>query len=220
MTRILKYTKTDILRTKSSLWIFAICLVGVMVAISGRDNSYLFCYLYSLFISIVISEQPYQNERVEDRGFLRMLPSKPGEEILGHFLYSYLSVIVGAVIGFIGIASVRLIHPDAIVLVQAGSHDIRGIYLILLGFAELIAGVSAFLLSIFRYQNVYVLVFFRLFPAFVFFFCINSIMDASIISTDKILKLFTIPSGLLALLICTVLFIVLAVIAGKIDGKK
>lgn len=220
MIRLIKFARIDWLRIKKHMWYFFLCLIGTGMVARDADTSAFFGLVYSLFVSIVLATLPFSTEKREDRGFMRMLPAKAGEEVAGHFLFSFLIVLAGFLIGIFGIFLVCRIIPgraDALGTILGGQAGWMAPALF--GGSLVAAGVSDLILSIFRYEGATALQLIRIIPAFIFFFVITAVFD-KIPFDGALLRNLTPASGWLIFLACLAIYVVMAFAASRIDARR
>jgi len=215
----LKFLKIDLIRVKRFWYMLLICFA--VLALLGKRNGMpgLFGLGYCLFIGIIMSTFPANLESGNERGFLQMLPAKPGEDIKGHFLFAAVCTLVFTVIAFVLIAAARAINPS-LPLFNIEGVSISGLYPVLIGLALVFSGIELLLLTVFRYKSVQMQQLLRLIPAFVFFFGANLISDRTQEMRIPDLSFGMKPLYIAILTGCIIVFIALAEISARISTRR
>ncbi len=170
--RVLKFLKIDCLKMKS-LWIALFFpLLSIFILITSDVPNLLFAAGYCLFAGIIYATFPFTGENPQENGFLMMLPSKPGEDILGHFLFGFLAVTAALFLGLFSIFVSGLINSNV-----RNTPLPTGFILVLYGAAVIFVGLEELLLTVFRYESIRAVQLIRIVPAFVYFFAANAVMD-------------------------------------------
>ena len=211
--RILKFVKVDALKIKSFYLALLFPLLSAFMLVMSDEPDVLFGVSYCLFAGIVFSAFPFTGEKAEENGFQMMLPSKPGEEIYGHFVFGILALVCSLVLGFVSVG-IAGIFNKAVLTAQI---DV-GAILAAFGAALIFVGIEDLLLTVFRYENIKALQFIRIIPAFIYFFGMN----AAIKTDAPVSKVIMMPlkTGLLFFLVCVVIYAVFAVISARIVIKR
>ena len=216
----LKFLKIDLIRVKK-FWYVLFLPLFILFFFLGKDSHTpaLFGLCYCLFIGMIFSSFPANSEVKGERGFLQMLPAKPGSDIKGHFLFAAFCIALFTVISCIILTVVKLIRPG-FDLFEISGRDMSGFYPIAIGFALLVAGIELLLLTIFRYKSLQVQQLLRIIPAFIFFFGMSSVSDRA--QEMRLPELsYGLGKGCMALFIaCIVIFVVLAEVSSRITAAK
>ncbi len=213
--RILKFAHVDYLKTRRLNYLLLIFpLLAVAFLVTSVDSRALFAVAYCLFAGIILAAFPFSVSSNAERGFLQMLPSKPGEPILGHYLYGFFMILVSFLVGIAAVLIARIIHPELEIL-RLGGADVTGIYLLLPGIALLFTGVEALLLTALRFENAHIASLLRIIPAFVFFYGFNS-------GAKNVQGLpdCGVGEGLAAAGICIGIFLILALVSRAISVRR
>ncbi len=213
--RILKFAHLDYLKTSrmnNMLLLFPI--LAAVVLLASADGSALFAVGYCLFAGIVLAAFPYNLTSESERGFLQMLPARPGEAVLGHFLYGLCMVLVSFAVGMLAVVICHLVRP-ALTILRVDGTDVSGLYLALIGVALLFTGLQSLLMTALRLENIHLAQIIRIVPAFVFFFGFNKGLDMTEAMPD-----FGIGPGLAALGACLGIYGLLALISRAITIRR
>ena len=213
--RVLKFAYVDYVKTSRYNYLLLMFpLIALAMLLASESASAPFGVAYCLFAGIVLAAFPYNMTSESERGFLQMLPAKPGEAVLGHYLFGLLMILAAFLSGVAAILIARLISPD-MGLLRIGERDISGAYPALLGASLLFAGVQDLLLTALRLENAHLAHLLRIVPAFVFFFGVNAGIDSV-----KEMPDLTIGPGLAVLGICLALYVLLAVISRAVSVRR
>lgn len=219
MTRVLKFAKIDCMK----VWRFFYILLFPVVAMIGEAYqlrvSAIFSVVYFLFTSIVLAALPFRLENTEESGFLQLLPARPGEQVMGHFLFGLILNLGGFALGMLCAFVVRAINPAASVF-SSEEMRIAGLYPALLGVALIFTGIEALLMTALRFHSVHAAQLVRILPAFVFLFGINRVINESTAKLADTLRTLSGVGGLAALGVCLLAFAVLAWISGRISARR
>ncbi|MBR1820087.1 MAG: ABC-2 transporter permease [Clostridia bacterium] len=219
MMRVLKFARVDLIKTWKFFYILFFPMLTVLLLARDPKLPAMFGVAYCLFVSIVLAAMPFNTEDRSESGFLQLLPAKPGEQILGHFLFGLGANLAGFALGLISAAVAHAIVPSAALFSIDGA-AVTGFYPALLGVALLITGLEALLLTVFRFQSVHAQQLMRIAPAFVFFFAMNSLaVDSGAAGRNMLLALGG-GAGFAALAACLLAFLALAGIAAGISRAR
>lgn len=219
MTRIFKFAKIDFLRIRSFKWIVLFPLLAIVIFMAQPETSPLYILCYCLFAGIIFSTVPSSMESVTEVGFLQMLPTLPGEQQKGHFLFGFLFTLLAFVSGLVSILICHLLRPSFQIF-SADGGNILDIYLIILGVSLLFVGIQTFVLSILRFKSAQAMAILRMIPAFVFLFGASGLFGEDGITTEGGMQLLSRINGGMIAVICLVIFVVLAELAAVITKKK
>lgn len=214
--RVWKYMKIDLIKTRKVLLV--LCLIPVMTVVLQVRSDELtpyFTFMYCMFAGIVSASLPFNCEANSESGFLKMLPGKPGDDIKGHYLYTFGALIGSGVMGMLATYVSALLMPDE------GPIDeifITGLYPVILGVALIFSGLENVFLCLFRNDNVLFMRIFRMIPPFVFFFGLTPLLDYSE-ELEQFLKL-TLANGWICCLLCIVIFAIFAQLSCIIAKRR
>ncbi len=214
--RILKYALVDCLKCRRMgfLMILFPVLAVVMVTMSSKMPT-LLAVSYCLFAGIIFSTYAFSMESRDERGFLQMLPSRPGEIILGHFLFGLLSAVLFFLLGLAALCVSKLLIPRMEVFTVQGV-SIAGLYPALLAAAIVFVGAQDVMLTFLRYEKAVLLQLIRIVPAFVFFYLFNAEMD----NNKGMYGPFGLLPGLGILAASLAVFVVLAFVSRTIAVRR
>ena len=203
--RVLKFAHVDYIKTCRFNYLLLLfpCLAIAML-LASANGSALFSVGYCLFGGIVLAAFPYNMTSEAERGFLQMLPARPGEDVLGHYLFGAGVVLVSFVVGILAVLICHWIRP-ALEVFRADGADISGLYPAVLGAALLFTGIQDLLMTVLRFENIHLAQLLRIVPAFIFFFGFNSGLDHAESMPD-----FGLGPGAIVLVICLAFFAILA----------
>lgn len=219
MTRIFKFAKIDFLRIRSYKWIALFPLLAVVIFLAQPDTSPLYILCYCIFAGIIFSTVPSSMESVTEVGFLQMLPTLPGEQQKGHFLFGLLFTLLAFLSGLVSILFCHLLRPSFQIF-SAGNWNLVDIYLSILGIALVFVGIQTFVLSILRFKSAQAMAILRMIPAFVFLFGMSGLFGEDGITTDGSLQLLSRINGGMVVVICLVIYLILAQTAAIIAARK
>ena len=93
--RVLKFAKIDILLCKSYMWILLFPVLVLAIVILEPDMNSLYGTIYCLFGGLVLASLPITlHDPRQTGGFTRLLPARQGDDIKGHFLFSFLFLLL------------------------------------------------------------------------------------------------------------------------------
>ena len=213
--RVLKFAHLDYLKTsRLNYMLLLFPILAAVMLLASADGSALFAVGYCLFAGIVLAAFPYNLTSESERGFLQMLPAKPGEAVLGHFLYGLCMVLAAFAVGMVAVVICHFVQPSLEILRVDGA-DISGLYPALIGVALLFTGLQSLLMTALRLENIHLAQILRIVPAFVFFFGFNKGLDMT-----ETMPGFGIGPGLAALGVCLAVYGVLALISRVISVRR
>ena len=219
MTRIFKFTKIDFLRIRSFKWIALFPLLAIVIFMAQPETSPLYILCYCLFAGIIFSTVPSSMESATEVGFLQMLPTLPGEQQKGHFLFGFLFTLLAYVSGLVSILICYLLRPS-FQMFSAGEWNLFDLYLIILGVSLVFVGIQTFVLSILRFKSAQAMAILRMIPAFVFLFGMSGLFGEDGITTDGSIQMLSRINGIMILVICLVIYLILAQAAAIIVTRK
>ena len=219
MTRIFKFAKIDFLRIRSFKWIALFPLLAIVIFLAQPDTSPLYILGYCLFAGIIFSTVPSSMESATEVGFLQMLPTLPGEQQKGHFLFGMLFTLLAFLAGIVSILICHLLRPS-VQMFSADGWNLFDLYLIILGVSLVFVGIQTFVLSILRFKSAQAMAILRMIPAFIFLFGISGLFGEDGITTEGSIQLLTRINGIMVLVICLVLYLILAELAAIIATRK
>lgn len=211
--RILKFAKIDLIKTKSVPFFLFFPILSIVLLVRESDTPTFFSCLYCLFGGIILSSMPFTMECKANSGFLKMLPSKNGEEIRGHFLYSFIALLLSMTLSLAAIAIAQLIRPQV-------SFGMLWIYPLLFGIALLFTALENTVFCLFHYDSTTATQLLRIAPGFLFFFGPMLIYE----NVPQILEWFAaqmnVTIGWIILLICFMVFLSISQICVTIDTHR
>lgn len=214
--RILKFAHVDYLKCRRFGYIMILFpALSVLMITMTNGIPTLFSVGYCLFAGIILAAFPFNMESVNERGFLQMLPSRPGEPTLGHFLFGFLATIASFLLGIAALVISKLLVPRVEVFTLNGV-SIAGMYPALLGAALVFVGLEDMLLSVLRYEKSHLIQLVRIIPAFIFFFVFNSGLDKQ----KGVFGSFPLLPGLGVLTFCLAVYVVLALIIRAVAIRR
>lgn len=130
--RALRFTKIDYIKTKKQMLflpVFVLLLAAIMTNGKPEERGVIntvTVFLYMIFIMLIFSTSPFGTCKVEENGFLMLLPATTWDRVFGRFLYGG-TLMASAVVVSIGGA----------VIYRAFGYRVSGIQiaLCLIGFA-------------------------------------------------------------------------------------
>lgn len=219
MTRIFNFAKIDFLRIRNFKWIALFPLLVVIIFLTQPDTSPLYILCYCIFAGIIFSTLPCAMESATEVGFLQMLPTLPGEQQKGHFLFGFLFTLLAFLSGIVSIFICHLLRPS-FQMFTAGGWNLGDLYLIILGISLIFVGIQTFVLSILRFKSAQAMAILRMIPAFVFLFGMSGLFGEDGITTDGSIQMLSRINGIMILVICLVIYLILAQAAAIIVTRK
>lgn len=214
-----KYMKIDFLKVRRFLWMLLVPFFALFFVIGKPDVSMVFSIGYGMFIGMLFCEFPFNSEQEQEVGFLKMLPSRNGDDIRGHFLFGLVILPLYFALGFLVAGIGKLINPEISVFSWNGQ-NICGIYLAMFGVSFAMTGIEYLLFTIFRYSSAQMLQILRVVPALVFFFLMFSFSgNMSETASINFGAVFSGPVPVLFLAAGVGLYFLLGVISVRISKK-
>ena len=173
---VFKFAKIDLMEIKRYWFMVLFPILAILFIVREPDTSAFFGVAYCLFMGIVIAMNPFSRRTADENGFLHMLPAMPGDDIRGHFFYGGMVNLLAFALGLLANWIAHLINPE-VQFLQAGTVNLTGFYMALLGAAFLVTGLQGLVQSVFSFDKTFALQMVRLVPAFLFFFISNGISD-------------------------------------------
>ena len=218
MVRAVKFAKIDFIK----LWPFSYMLLFPIIAtmIGNREPGALAIsgVFYCLFASIILAAMPFKVEHAAESGFLQLLPAKPGEQVLGHFLCGLVANLAGFTLGMLCAFASHACNPAAALFMLEG-RSIAGLYPALLGLSLVFTGAQALMMTVLRYHSVHIDNLMRTVPGFIFLIGIHRFAESTPDIAGMILGLSGI-GGLVALVLGVLVFAVLACIGRGISASR
>lgn len=222
--RIVKFAKLDLIRTRRYLWILAYSLLGLIFLLRSPDSNGSFPIFFGLFGALILGLFPFQIEQRAESGFTRMLPSREGEDILGHYFYGACVLIASYLVALTCVAVANLFIPTIDVI---GRPETRGIYHLLLGGGFLVMGLQYLGMTVFRFQTARGYAYLRIVPAMVFF-GVGQFLSGAMEGKEGTLSPAEITDvqgslavvGAAALAAGIIVYIILALISVRIDRNR
>lgn len=216
--RILKFAKTDLLKQKQFWWMLLFPAMAVFMGL--RDAGIYFAVVYCVFVGIIVSVIPFSAEAKQESGFLGMLPSKPGELILGHCAFGFFTIVVFFLEGLLAGGVILLLRPEGRT-VLSDLPQVLGFCGIIFACGLFITGVQEVFWSLFRFQNPQVMALLRMLPGFLFFFLGSSFFgDMETISTSSISQALMRANGPAAALAGIAVYILLSLLASRVARDR
>ncbi|MBE5997161.1 MAG: hypothetical protein E7240_07415 [Lachnospiraceae bacterium] len=216
--RVFKFLKVDFIKMKS-LWIALLFpILSVVLLVTDDTPRVLFGAAYCLFAGIIYATFPFTGENPQENGFLMMLPSKPGDDIKGHYLFGFLSVTSALILGLLSVLIAGLFNRSV-----RESVIPAGALLALYGLALVFVGIEELLLTICRYESMRALQLIRIIPAFVYFFGISAVTDNLPVQSASALsqgELIPVSAGLLFLAGSIAVYVVIAFISVRLVVRR
>ena len=111
--RIFKYAKIDFIMSKRFvLFMLLFPILAFIIVLKDTDSTPLFASIYCLFIGIILSSSPRMSQHKTESGFSKMLPSKSGEDVKGHFLFAFCLLLFSLLLSWIIIGVAALLRPQ------------------------------------------------------------------------------------------------------------
>lgn len=91
--RVLRFTKIDYIKTKKQMLflpVYVLLLAVIMMNSKPEENGVITAvtvFYYMVFIMLIFSTTPFGTCKVEENGFLLLLPATTWDRVLGRFLY-------------------------------------------------------------------------------------------------------------------------------------
>lgn len=169
--RMINYAKIDAIVARSLLFFpVFFSVIAFFLLLKDPDTNSLFAVTYCLFAGIILAATPRTLNCRTDSGFLKMLPSKRGDQVKGHFLFSFCCLVISMLLALIILYAARAIRPT---LQIAPLY----VYLLLLGGALVCCGIELTAYSFFPNSEAQVNNIMRILPGFLFFFGIVLFSD-------------------------------------------
>lgn len=210
--KIFKFMKIDIILCKQYLW-FLLFPVFAFAVISFTDTSALIGTMYCLFGALVVASLPFfLNNSPAAGDFMRLLPARKGDDIRGHFLFSFLVVLLFLALSVIGTGLAGLIRPNIAFLSPE-------VYPLLFAISLIFAAAQNLLFCLLRTNSAQAQQLMRMGPPFLFFFGSCSLMGyyPQVLSLAK--RLIT-PGGALVSLFLSLALFVLAAQVGAVASAR
>ena len=219
--RTVYFAWIDFLKTKRMKWLI---LPGMLVfsgilSYNAEDMFGSIGVIYCLFCGQVMASIPFSSEKLEEQGFLSMLPAKLQEPVLGHFLYAFLVILVSFLMGTLGVSAVGIIKPSLMIWSVDGA-NIGGLYLSILGLSLLFTAMEGVFMTLFRFESARVQQLIRLVPPFLFFFGMSSLSLDQVEGVTETLPRLMISRGGLILAISLVLYVLVSEIAANLSVRQ
>lgn len=217
--RIFKFAKADFLMCYRKMGIMlAFPAFIIIIVLFGNDNlagelSAVFTLLYCLFAGIILSSLPFQEVSSEYQGFLRMLPARDGDPVRGHFLFSFLLLVLCTLLSILTICVEILIKPSV-------SFDQAWLFPLFWGGALLMACIENSAMCFFHTDSVQALQIVRMLPGFIYFFGIMFALEKTPSFIPKLLSLLTPVNCIIAMAVCIIIFIAVAEICTRITLRR
>ena len=123
--RVLKFAKIDILLCKSYMWILLFPVLVLAIVILEPDMNSLYGTIYCLFGGLVLSSLPFTlHDPRQTGGFTRLLPARQGDDIKGHFLFSFLFLLLFLILSLPAAGLGGLFKGETAALLSHGLFDL------------------------------------------------------------------------------------------------
>jgi len=214
--RMLKFARVDYMKCRRFGFILILfpALSAIMMIVEP-DSPVLFSITYCLFAGIILSSFPFNMESREERGFVQMLPARPGELVWGHYAFGLLVLLATFLLGIASLMIARIFVPS-IRLFSMDGEDLRPLYPAVLGIAVVFVGLQNLLFTVLRFENAHLAQIFRIVPAFVFFFGMSNGYKESMSFPDLLNGL----PGVGILAVCFAVFLLLGCVSSFISIRK
>lgn len=202
--RVLKFAKIDILLCKSYMWILLFPVLVLAIVILEPDMNSLYGTIYCLFGGLVLSSLPFTlHDPRQTGGFTRLLPARQGDDIKGHFLFSFLFLLLFLILSLPATGLAGLFRSRMTLLSPA-------LYMVLFSFTLLFAALQNLLFCILHTNSQQAQQLIRMAPPFLFFFGGVSLLQHFPDIFTALDILFTPAGSCLCLLAGLVLFVLAA----------
>lgn len=212
--KILNYAKIDFMKLKDYAWFLLFPVLSCVLVLQDPSAPLYVCVLYSLFGGVVCASLPFASETRAAAGFLQLLPSRDGDNIRGHFLFSFFIQIASLVLGLAASFVVRLFQPQ----LPFVSLNTCGL---MFSFSLVLVGIQNLMYVIFRYQAAKAVVFIRLLPAFLFFY--GGLLTNKYLNTpafSDIAAWILNPGSLILTVPCPILYLLMAQAGAALSTRK
>lgn len=203
--RVLKFAKIDILLCKSYMWILLFPVLVLAIVILEPDMNSLYGTIYCLFGGLVLSSLPFTlHDPRQTGGFTRLLPARQGDDIKGHFLFSFLFLLLFLILSLPAAGLGGLFKGETAALLSPA------LYMVLFSFTLLFAAFQNLLFCILHTNSQQAQQLIRMAPPFLFFFGGVSLLQRFPDIFTVLDILFTPAGSCLCLLAGLVLFVLAA----------
>lgn len=203
--RVLKFAKIDILLCKSYMWILLFPVLVLAIVILEPDMNSLYGTIYCLFGGLVLSSLPFTlHDPRQTGGFTRLLPARQGDDIKGHFLFSFLFLLLFLILSLPAAGLGGLFKGETAALLSPA------LYMVLFSFTLLFAALQNLLFCILHTNSQQAQQLIRMAPPFLFFFGGVSLLQHFPDIFTALDILFTPAGSCLCLLAGLVLFVLAA----------
>lgn len=212
--KILYYAKIDFMKLKDYAWFLLFPILSCVLVLQDPDAPLYICILYSLFGGVVCASLPFASETRAEAGFLQLLPSREGDNIRGHFLFSFFIQIGSLILGLAASFVVRLFQPQ----LSFVSLNACGL---MFSFSLILVGIQNLMYVFFRYQAAKAVAVLRLLPAFLFFY--GGLLANKYLNTpafSDMMAQFLKPGSLILTALCAVLYLLMAQAGATLSTRK
>ena len=218
--RIIKFAKLDILKLKRN-WIL---LLFPFVSLAFLHSNQLMgvpvgVVAYAAFAGIVAATTPFEVDRREESGFIRNLPSKPGEGTLGRFFFGFLMMVWMLGVEMVTFAVASFFIKDVVFFSPLAFK----IYACIFGAALVFSGLQTCVFALLRLKNMQAQSIIRLVVPFLFFFGASTLLvDTDINSMKDAVEMFFAHGGALIVFAAGILlhFIMAFAVSKTKMGRK
>ena len=201
--RIFKFIKIDVFLCRSYLWILLFPALVFVIILVEPDMNPLFASLYCLFGGLIISSLPFSlSPSLRTESFTHLLPARRGDDVRGHFLFSFLFLLLFLLLSAVTIAVSAVIRPSMGLQAPAA-------YPVLFAVALIFAAAQNLLFCFFHPGNMQVQQLMRIIPPFLFFFGGTALLE-NIPSAMALLEALLTPMGSAVCLLSGLLVFLLA----------
>lgn len=211
--RLFKFVKVDFIRCKNYWFFLLFPLLALMLMLKDADSNALFGCMYCLFGGIILSSTPFSLCSQANSGFLKMLPAQEGDEIRGHFLFSFCVLMIFLTFGLITIQAAHIYHPAFSIL--------QGNQIILIFSVSLLfTAIQNLVLCVFRTNSVQAMQLLRMVPAFLFFFGSTLLADSFPELFRSFVGWFQLRNVCILLLLSILLYCIVAQISAMFASSR
>ena len=150
---------------KSYMWILLFPVLVLAIVILEPDMNSLYGTIYCLFGGLVLSSLPFTlHDPRQTGGFTRLLPARQGDDIKGHFLFSFLFLLLFLILSLPAAGLGGLFKGETAALLSPA------LYMVLFSFTLLFAALQNLLFCILHTNSQQAQQLIRMAPPFLFFF--------------------------------------------------
>ena len=218
--RIIKFAKLDLLKLKRN-WILLLFPLISLAFISSNQilGVPVGAMAYAAFAGIAAATIPFEADRNSESGFIRNLPSKPGERTMGRFFFGFLMMV-----WMIGVEMIVFAFASPFMKGNEFFSPIAfRIYACIFGVAMVFSGIQTIVYAICRVKNLQLQSIIRLAVPSLFFFGASAFMTKTDLNSMKYaIEMFFDHGG--ALIVCAtgiLIHFIMGFVSSKTNwGKK